>query len=154
MLRKGLCQERGRNMLLREIIVCASGLLFGTAAAAGAFALVTSIGVVPRMAGKTATAAHISLYENILIAGAIMGNIFSAFELVGFPVGAWILVMAGVGTGFFIGSFATALAEVLQVFPILFRRVGLKEGLNIGILFFAAGKVMGAWYAFAFLKQI
>lgn len=141
-------------MLVRELIVGICGLLFGAAAAAGAFALVTGIGVVPRMAGKTATAAHISLYENMLVAGAVLGNIFSAFYLMDFPVGAWILVAAGIGAGCFIGCLATALAEVLQVFPILFRRAGLKEGLNIGMIFFAVGKVAGALYAFAFLKQI
>ncbi len=141
-------------MMVRELVVGVLGLLFGAAAAAGAFALVTGIGVVPRMAGKSATAAHISLYENVLIWGAVLGNIYSVLSFEGFPVGWWILVVAGIGAGCFVGSLATALAEVLQVFPILFRRAGLKEGLNMGMLIFAVGKVAGALYAFAFTKQI
>lgn len=152
-------------MLIRELLVCVFGLMFGAAAAAGAFALVTGIGVVSRMAGKTATAKHVFMYENSLIAGAIIGNVFSAMEMISLSAllaGAWvsvaikmgILVLAGIAAGCFIGCLATALAEVLQVFPLLFRRAGLKEGLNISMLFFAAGKVVGALYGFLFVKQV
>lgn len=155
-------------MWIREVFVCACGVFFGAAAAAGAFALITGIGVVPRMAGKTATAKNIVRYENALIAGAVLGNIYGvlcmdSLHRTGLPftgirgfdvVQTLLLVLTGIGAGCFVGCLATALAEVLQVFPLLFRRAGLKEGLNVSMLFFAAGKVIGALYGFLFLKQI
>lgn len=150
-------------MWIRELFACVCGILFGASAAAGAFALITGIGVVPRMAGKTATASHISMYETALILGATIGNLLSVFTMIALPItnGMFLvglkilfLLVAGIGAGCFVGCLATALAEVLQVFPVLFRRAGLKEGLNISMLFFAAGKVIGALYAFMFVKQI
>ena len=43
-----------------EVLV---GLSAGAAASAGVFALITVIGILPRWAGHTRTARHVSLYE-------------------------------------------------------------------------------------------
>ena len=116
-----------------------------------------------RITQANSTELVVILYEMALIFGATIGNLLSVFTMVVLPVtnGMFLvglktlfLLVAGIGAGCFIGCLATALAEVLQVFPVLFRRAGLKEGLNISMLFFAAGKVIGALYAFMFVKQI
>lgn len=83
-------------MVTYQLLLGALGLLCGIGVAAGVFALVASLGMVPRMAGKTSVAAYVP-----------------------------------------------ALAEVLNVFPVLFRRMGIKTGLEILITFFAFGKVAG-----------
>lgn len=49
----------------------------------------------------------------------------------------------GLAAGVFSGCLSVALAEVLNVFPVLFRRMGIKTGLEILITFFAFGKVAG-----------
>ena len=53
------------------------------------------------------------------------------------------LVVYGLASGVFLGCLAVALAEVLNVFPVLFRRANLKNGLGFLITAFAAGKTVG-----------
>ena len=49
--------------------------------------------------------------------------------------------------GIFVGCIAVALAEILNTFPIIFRRFQIKEGLSWIMLFMAFGKCAGAfWY--------
>ena len=52
------------------------GLSAGAAASAGVFALITVIGILPRWAGHTRTAHHVSLYEWSVILGGTAGNLF------------------------------------------------------------------------------
>ena len=55
---------------------------------------------------------------------------------------------ACISAGIFVGSIAVALAEILNTFPITFRRMGLKVGLFWVMLAMAAGKVAGSLYYF------
>ena len=48
-----------------------------------------------------------------------------------------------IGVRCILGCLAVALAEVLNVFPVLFRRANLKNGLGFLITAFAAGKTVG-----------
>ena len=58
-------------MVTYQLLLGALGLLCGIGVAAGVFALVASLGMVPRMAGKTSVAAYVPALENALIAGGI-----------------------------------------------------------------------------------
>ena len=126
-----------------QIVLGILGLLFGIGVAAGVFALVASLGMVPRMAGKTSVAAYVPALENGLIFGGIFGSILAIFPNLPFRVGSWFLVAYGLSSGVFLGCLSVALAEVLNVFPVLFRRAGLKKGLGFLITAFAAGKTVG-----------
>ena len=130
-------------MLGYQIILGILGLLFGIGVAAGVFALVASLGMVPRMAGKTSVAAYVPALENALIFGGIFGCILAIFPQLPFQVGTWFLVLYGLACGVFLGCLSVALAEVLNVFPVLFRRANLKNGLGFLITTFAAGKTVG-----------
>lgn len=130
-------------MLGYQIILGILGLLFGIGVAAGVFALVASLGMVPRMAGKTSVAAYVPALENALIFGGIFGCILAMFPQLPFQVGTWFLVFYGLASGVFLGCLSVALAEVLNVFPVLFRRANLKNGLGFLITTFAAGKTVG-----------
>lgn len=130
-------------MLGYQIILGILGLLFGIGVAAGVFALVASLGMVPRMAGKTSVAAYVPALENALIFGGIFGCILAIFPQLPFQVGTWFLVFYGLASGVFLGCLSVALAEVLNVFPVLFRRASLKNGLGFLITTFAAGKTVG-----------
>ena len=52
-----------------EVLV---GVSAGAAASAGVFALITVIGILPRWAGHTRTARHVSLYESYFFTAAII----------------------------------------------------------------------------------
>jgi stage V sporulation protein AB len=124
------------------------GLAAGFAVSAGTFAFLIVIGVVPRMIGKCNRAAEVLHFENAIILGGITGNILSVFTELRIPIGTWFLCAYGLSAGIFVGCIAVALAEILNTFPIMFRRSGLKVGLFWVMTFMALGKMAGAFYYF------
>lgn len=134
-------------MLAKHIFLAAMGVAGGLAVAAGTFAFIIVIGVVPRMIGKSNTANQIVRYENAIVLGGIIGNIISVYLNLRIPLGRWILTVFGLCSGIHVGCMAVALAEILNTFPIMFRRMRLKNGLEWAIFFMAIGKVVGSfWY--------
>lgn len=69
-------------------------------------------------------------FENMIVLGGIFGTIMSVFTDISLPVGHWLLYVYGFCAGIFVGCIAVALAEILNTFPIIFRRFQIKEGLS------------------------
>ena len=124
------------------------GLASGFAVSAGVFAFIISVGVIPRMIGKTQTVKDVLIYETIILLGGTFGNLFSLFQW-NVPLGIPLLVLFGVSAGVFTGCLAVALAEILNSFPIMFRRLRIKEGLAWMLFFMAMGKTFGSLYFYA-----
>lgn len=135
-------------MLSKHIFLGFIGLASGLAVSAGTFAFLIVIGVIPRMIGKCNRAAEILHFENAVILGGTFGNIMSVFLNLRLPLGPLLLCVYGLSAGIFVGCIAVALAEILNTFPIMFRRIGLKTGLPWVMLFMALGKSAGAFYYF------
>lgn len=135
-------------MLINHIILGILGITFGLAVSAGTFAFLIVIGVVPRMIGKCNRAAETMHFENAIILGGIFGNIISIFLNLRLPLGPLFLCAYGLSAGIFVGCIAVALAEILNTFPIMFRRTGLKTGLSLVMVFMALGKSFGSFYYF------
>ena len=128
-----------------EVLV---GLSAGAAASAGVFALITVIGILPRWAGHTRTARHVSLYEWSVILGGTAGNLI--FLLQPSLPGLVILeAAAGLFMGIFVGGLIMSLAEVLDVFPILLRRGRIQSGIPWMVLSIGIGKMLGAYLYFS-----
>ena len=124
-----------------EVLV---GLSAGAAASAGVFALITVIGILPRWAGHTRTARHVSLYEWSVILGGTAGNLI--FSLPGKEI---LEAAAGLFMGIFVGGLIMSLAEVLDVFPILLRRGRIQSGIPWMVLSIGIGKMLGAYLYFS-----
>lgn len=124
------------------------GLVFGLSVASGSFALAVKLGIVPQMAKKSKTAKHIMTYENATILGGICGNIISVFPDIRFPAGHLFLGLFGLGSGIFVGCMAVALAEIINAYPIIYRRLHLKMGLQWLVVAIALGKMCGCLYYF------
>ena len=135
-------------MLIKESFLCLVGLTAGFAVSAGTFAFMIVIGVIPRMIGKCNRAAETMHFENAIIAGGILGNLISVFLEIRIPFGVLFLCAYGISAGIFVGCIAVALAEILNTFPIMFRRIGLKQGLPYVMVVMALGKTLGALYYF------
>lgn len=135
-------------MLIRHIFLGFVGLAAGFGVSAGTFAFLIIIGVIPRMIGKCNRAAETLHFENAVILGGIFGNLASVFLNLRFPFGPLLLCVYGLSAGIFVGCMAVALAEILNTFPIVFRRLGLKVGLFWAIIAMAAGKLIGSLYYF------
>ncbi|MGI6012437.1 MAG: stage V sporulation protein AB [Ruminococcus sp.] len=126
-----------------QILMGLLGLCFGAAIASGVVAFIISLGIVPRYAGITRTAGHIMLYENCAILGAIAGNLLTVFRI-SLPVGEAGLLIFGTFAGIFLGSWIVALGEVVDIYAILFRRIGLVKGIAFVIISMALGKTVGS----------
>ena len=130
---------------IRTVLYYAVGISFGAAVAAGLFAFITTVGVVTRLAAGTKTAKHVMLYETISIVGVTAANAVDLFQLE-FAAGVVFRTVCGLFFGVFVGCLAAALAEVVNVFPVMTRRIKLKVGMAYLVLAFALGKSFGAWY--------
>lgn len=148
-------------MMLRDLVLIAMGLSYGFLAAAGVFTVLVAVGLIPRFAGKTHTSRNVILYENMVVAGTIVGCIFSVFheycqfgayleehypslDMVWVGLGNVMLAIFGLFCGMFVGCLALAIAEMLDSIPIFTRRVSLRHGIGIVILSMAAGKLVGS----------
>lgn len=136
-------------MLIKQAALCFIGLCSGATVAAGVFAFITMLGIIPRLADRTNTADHILCYENAIILGGTLGNIWILFEL---PLHlSVVMVMAfGIFSGIFVGCLYMALAETLRVLPIMVNRIQLKEGFPIIVAAIAIGKVVGTLFQYFF----
>ena len=165
---------RGLETIFMGILGGAAG--FGVSG--GVFTTLIAIGLIPRFAGKTHTAKHIFLYEEMVICGTLFGGIVTVFFpflqvhkwfgddftrngvfyeglLAGnwYPIlGAFILLVFGLFSGIFVGCLALAIAEMLDTIPIFARRSGFRHGIGIAILCMAIGKTVGS--LIYFIKEL
>lgn len=123
------------------------GLCSGFAVSAGVFAFITMLGIIPRLASRTHTEKHIICYENMIILGGSLGNIWF-LSGIGFS-GTWILAaLYGLCSGIYVGCLAMALAEMLRLLPIFVNRLQIKEGFPLLVTSLALGKLVGTLFQF------
>ena len=135
-------------MWIREVFLGFVGLASGLAVSAAVFAFVISLGIIPRFAAKSHTNSHILTYENAILLGGIFGNLLSVFGF-DLPLGMALIGVFGLSSGIYTGCLAVALAEILNTFPIMFRRMKVKVGQNWVLVAMALGKMAGAFYFYA-----
>ena len=136
-------------MWIKYLFLIFCGLTSGVAIAAGTFAFIMIIGVVPRLVGKCHRAAGTMLFENAIIAGATLGCVWSLFANLAIPFGWVTLVLFGLSAGIFVGCIAIAIAEMLNTLPIFTRRAALGKGIGIVLLAIAFGKTVGSLIYFS-----
>ncbi len=136
-------------MLVKQIVMALIGLSAGFIVAGGLFGFVVSLGIVSDFADRTGTANRIRLYEDAVAVGGILGNLVLLYEI---PLTTLspLLGVFGIFSGIFVGCWALALAEVLNVFPIFLRRINVTKGIGFVILGIAVGKVVGGLIYFFF----
>lgn len=130
-------------MWIREILLAAAGLSAGVAVAGGLFSFIVELGVIADFADRTHTGDKVCFYEDCAAVGGILGNLFTVFYP-GVSVGIPGLAVFGVFAGIFVGCWAMALAEILNVFPVFVRRLRITRGISLFIVCLAAGKGLGA----------
>lgn len=132
-------------IMLKNILLILFGLGSGTVIAAGVFSLISTIGMIPRMADQTHTAGKIKLYESCITLGGIAGTALMYGDIT-FPIAVSpvIIVIFQFCVGVFFGELAVSIAEVLNVFPIFMRRNRLTLGLCAIVPAIALGKTVGS----------
>ena len=129
-----------------QIILAVFGVSAGFGVAAGLFSFIISLGVVSDFADRTHTGEHILTYENSVALGGIIGNVLFVYHV--YPKFQWLIPTFGLFSGIFVGCWAMALAEILNVFPIFIRKTKVLRYISYIIIAMALGKGIGAWIFF------
>ncbi len=130
--------------ILTGVLLALVGLTGGSIVASGYITLLVKLGIVTRMSAYTKTGAYSRFYEDVLVLGALCGNLLVLFR-VPVPVKWGLLIPYGFFSGIFVGCLAIALAEVVDAFPIFSRRIRLYQGLSWIVTSLAIGKMLGAF---------
>ena len=126
-----------------NILLAVIGFSAGVIVASGLFSFIIELGVISDFADRTHTGKHILLYEDCVALGGILANIFWVFHI-SLPGGNVLAAVFGILGGIFVGCWAMALAEMLNVFPIFIRRIKIIQSVPYLILGIAFGKTAGA----------
>jgi len=133
----------GPDMLLKTsiaiLIAFANGLMVGS----GLVSFLAIIGLVPRLAEVTCTERNLRLYELAMVCGATLAALEPVFPVI-FYLPDYCSIIPGLFIGLFVGCLAAALAEVLNVLPVMARRVGLANDIRLLVLAMVVGKVIGS----------
>ena len=127
-------------LIVVRIIV---GLGAGITISGGVVAFITIIGIIPMLAHHTKTTQYALYYENTIIAGSIIGSVFSIWNI-SIKIPVFLISVFMLFFGVFVGGLIIALAEVLNVFPIINRRIKVRKGISFLILALALGKLIGS----------
>lgn len=130
-------------MLIRTVFLFLIGFAGGSIVAAGLYAFITMLKIIQRLSTCTKTVKYSLFFEDCVIVGAILGNLYSVFQW-RLPLGPIFLVGYGSFSGIFVGCLAIALAEVINVIPAFSRRIRLKMGISFLIICVAIGKAVGS----------
>ena len=130
-------------MWASQVLLAVIGISAGMAVAAGLFSFIVELGVIADFADRTHTGEKILFYEDCVALGGIVGNIIYVFHI-GVPLGTALLAMFGLFAGIFVGCWAMALAEILNVFPVFMRRARIVRYLTAFVISMALGKGIGA----------
>lgn len=121
------------------------GVIVGGAYAA----FITLINVFPRLIQVTETKKYFKIYEAVFI---ISTWLFTLVYFYGYNVNlTFIVPIAGLFSGIFLGMFSSALAETLNVIPVISKKFKIKKQMKLVIISILIGKVCGALYYFIFL---
>ncbi|WP_088072181.1 stage V sporulation protein AB [Gottfriedia luciferensis] len=131
--------------MIKQLFVAFIGFSGGIAVGTGFVAFLSVIGIIPRLTQLTKTMKKIRAYELAVILGAIFGCWVSLRNTV-FHLPSIFSVFIGLLAGIFIGMLAAALTEVLNVFPILAKRIGIQKKIVYLLMAIALGKVFGSLF--------
>ncbi|TKC19783.1 stage V sporulation protein AB [Robertmurraya kyonggiensis] len=132
-------------MVIKIAFVIFLGLAGGLAVGSGFVAFLTVLGIIPRLTQLTKTMKMIVWYQWAVVLGALIGG-FASLRDPALYLSSFILIPLGAAGGVFVGMMAAALTEVLNVFPILAKRIGLEEKIVILMMAFVFGKIFGSLY--------
>ncbi|UKS30659.1 stage V sporulation protein AB [Paenibacillus sp. HWE-109] len=135
---------------LGEVLLTAFiGLAGGIAVGSGMVAFLVVLDIIPRLAQITRSFSNIRSYEAAVVWGSLIFTWldFSEIKLPLFPLST---ALVGVFAGCFVGMLAAALTEIINVLPILAKRVGMGSYMIIFLMAMIFGKVFGSLFEWLF----
>ena len=132
-------------MIVSVLFIIFVGLGGGITGGAGFVAFLTVMGIIPRLMQLTKTMRFVQAYEAAVILGAVCGG-WETLHMNHLYLTKWIAVPVGLLAGLFVGMLAAALTEVLNVLPILAKRIGLRSKIIILLMAIVIGKIAGSLF--------
>lgn len=130
------------NIYILPIIVSFSGgIVVGGALAA----FISLLNLIPRLIQITETEEFTVLYQYMYSLGGILFVIIY-FSNIYFNLGKILTAIIGLFIGIYIGLFSSAIAEVLNVLPSIYKKFKIKDYMKWIIYAVLAGKVAGSLY--------
>lgn len=139
-------------MFLIKIVEVFIGLASGLAVGSGFIAFLMVLGVIPRLIQLSRSIKLIHLYGPCAIAGSLFG-VYMSFTSTTWDQPLIVLGVWGVFHGIFVGMLAAALTEVLNVFPILSKRIGVDKQLLWLLMAIVFGKIFGSIFQWTFFVK-
>jgi stage V sporulation protein AB len=125
------------------------GVASGLAVGSGFVAFLTVLGIIPRLTQLSKTMKMIHHYEWAVVLGALTGVGASLRDpILNLP--SFLLIFLGINGGIFYGMLAAALTEVLNVLPILAKRIRLDGEIVILIMAIVLGKIFGSIFQWVY----
>jgi stage V sporulation protein AB len=133
------------SAVLEALVVAFLGLAGGVAVGSGMVAFLMVLDVIPRLTQLTRSYMYIQWYEIAVVAGSLFFTFadFYSWRVSLFPLGTAVI---GLFMGCFIGLLAAALTEVVNVIPILAKRVGIGSYITWLLWAMMLGKVFGSLF--------
>lgn len=128
------------------------GLASGLAVGSGFVAFLTVLGVIPRLTQLSKTINMIQHYQLAVVIGALVGVYASLRDPV-IGISAFFLIPLGLTGGIFVGMLAAALTEVLNVLPILAKRINLDGKILYLIMAIVIGKIFGSIFQWVYFTK-
>lgn len=128
---------------LHYLLLILIGLGGGLAVGSGFIAFITVLDIIPRLTQLTNSHRDVKRYEWALVSGALLFTIIDFFE-VHFLFPPWVTSALGLFAGIFVGTLAAGLTEVLNVFPILAKRLHMDEAIIKLLMAMVFGKMIGS----------
>ncbi|MET3682383.1 stage V sporulation protein AB [Alkalibacillus flavidus] len=132
-------------MIISYVIEIIVGLSAGLAVGSGFVAFLTVLGIIPRLVQLCYGHGWVRYFEWSIISGALVG-IYLSFTQTITHLPIIIEAYWGLLHGIFIGMLAAALTEVLNVFPILAKRMYVNEYIPHLLLALVFGKIVGSLF--------
>lgn len=144
-----ITKERTIMSLIQHSLLCLIGLAGGIAVGSGFVAFITVLDILPRLIQMTKSQEFIRWYEFAIIFGVLFSTWLDFFDWI-FDGYIWINIVIGLLMGLFVGMLAGALTEVINVLPILSRRLKIQYYLFLLVIAMALGKTMGSLFQWIF----
>lgn len=129
--------------LFINVLEVTIGLAAGLAVGGGFVAFLNVLGIIPRLIQLSRSAKYTQFYVISVITGTLFGT-YMSFADVSWDQPTVVLIFWGVFHGIFNGMLAAALTEVLNVFPIISKRIRMDDKLLWLLMAIVFGKIAGS----------
>lgn len=128
---------------MNDLLLMAAALAGGFSAGSAFVALLIVLDLIPRLVQLTGAYRRSWIFESAILSGAVYWTLADQFGWKMEVPAVW-LILPSVMQGLFVGMFAAALTEVLNVLPILSKRFRLHPYLFALLMAMVLGKVAGS----------